>query len=134
MKKEDFKVGQTVWIYLIGNAARDVRAEEERIEEWEVVSVGKKYLRAKKKGWDYGDVKFDMSDNFCQRSDYLPNYELYLTKEALLKELWRRKVRKEIYMSVQYNSNVLKSLGDEELNTIHEILERHGKENERDTF
>ena len=44
MKKEDFKVGQTVWIYPIGNAARDVKAEEERIEEWEVVTIGRKFF------------------------------------------------------------------------------------------
>ena len=99
MKKEDFKVGQTVWIYLIGDAARGKNTDEERIEEWEVVSIGRKYLQAKKKNWNYGSVKFDITNNFRHCTNYSPDYKLYLTKEELLKELWRRKVRDEIRAS-----------------------------------
>lgn len=36
MEKKDFHKGQTVWIYLVGNAARGTKTLEERIQEWEV--------------------------------------------------------------------------------------------------
>ena len=48
MKKEGFKVGQTVYVYLIGDAARRKKTDEKRIEEWEVISIGRKYIKAKK--------------------------------------------------------------------------------------
>lgn len=35
VKKKDFHKGQTVWIYLVGNAARGTKTLEERIQEWE---------------------------------------------------------------------------------------------------
>ena len=68
MKKEDFYKGQTVWVYLIGNAARGKKTTEERIQEWEVVKVGRKYITAKPKsgGWEQ---RFDIektSQSLCQ--------------------------------------------------------------------
>ena len=49
MDLKDFKVGQTVWVQLTGNEARGKHGDE-LIEEWEVVTVGKTYIHAKKNG------------------------------------------------------------------------------------
>lgn len=122
MKKEDFKVGQTVWLYLIGNAARGKNTDEERIEEWEVYSIGRKYIQVKKKNWSSIKIKFDMTDNFRQwNNGYSPDYELYPTEEELLKSLWKRMVKREIQTSM-YTSKTLDKLNDEELETIYGIL------------
>lgn len=45
---KDFKVGQTVYVELTGNASRGKTAEQ-CIEEWEITSVGRKYIRAGRK-------------------------------------------------------------------------------------
>lgn len=45
---KDFKVGQTVYVELTGNASRGKTAEH-CIEEWEITSVGRKYIRAGRK-------------------------------------------------------------------------------------
>ena len=49
MRKEDFKKGQAVWLYLVGNAARGKKDKEERIKEYEVISVGRKYITVQPK-------------------------------------------------------------------------------------
>lgn len=45
MNIKDFKVGQTVYVQLTGNAAK---RSSECIEEWEITSVGRKYIKAGK--------------------------------------------------------------------------------------
>lgn len=125
MKKEDFKVGQTVYVYLIGNAARGKKTDEERIEEWEVVSIGRKYITAKKKGF-YGEERFDSENGFLQDTrGYCRNYELYPTKEELLKMLHRKKLRSEICICIEYHSYVFGEMTDEELETVHNILKKY---------
>ena len=131
MKKEYFKVGQTAYVYLIGNAARGKQTGEERIEEWEVVSVGRKYIQARKKGCDYGIERFDSTDGFRQdRDGYPPEYELYTTKEELFKSLWRRRTKEEIRLKIQYESYLLDRLNDEELGIIYDILEKYFRREE----
>ena len=49
MEIKDVTVGQTVFVELRGDARRYKR-EDELIEEWEVMKVGRKYIQAKKKG------------------------------------------------------------------------------------
>lgn len=125
MKREDFKVGQTVWIYLINDAARGKKTDEERIEEWEVYSIGRKYIQVKKKNWSFSKIKFDMTNNFRQwNNGYSPDYKLYATKEELLKELWRKKVEDEIQKSICALSMIDK-LNDEELETVYNIFKKH---------
>ena len=126
MKKEDFKVGQTAYVYLIGNAARGKNTDEERIEEWEVVSIGRKYITAKKKGSDFGEERFDSKNGFLQDArGYCHNYEIYPTKEELLKMLHRKKLRSEISICIDYHSYVFCEMTDEELETVHAILKKY---------
>ena len=128
MKKEDFKVGQAVYVYLIGNDARGKKTDEERIEEWEAVSIGKRYIQARRNGSDYGVEKFDMKDNFKHKNlifPHWPQYELYPTKEELIMEIHRRKLIKEIDMCMEYHSYVFGEMTDEELETVHDILKKY---------
>ena len=56
MDLKDFKVGQTVWIRLTGNAIRGKRGDE-LIEEWVIDKIGRKYITASKKtGYPKGNV------------------------------------------------------------------------------
>lgn len=67
MKKKDFHKGQTVWIYLVGNAARGTKTLEERIQEW-----GKK-------------------NRICQKIQNSRGHvnEESMTKEQYTKKCWR---------------------------------------------
>lgn len=127
MKREDFHKGQTVYVYLVGNAARYKKTVEERIEEWEVSSVGKKYLTAKR--GDYGlEIKFDMENNFCQVTNLCKDYILYLTEEDLRMDLWRMGARKIIQKCANGCSPILKKLNDEELETVYDIFSKYLEE------
>lgn len=86
MKKEDFHKGQKVWVYLIGDAARGKESIEERIQEWKVVSVGRKYITARPKGRTgaYFNEKFEIENDFQHVYTYgSANYILYLSKEDI---------------------------------------------------
>ena len=83
MKKEEFKKGQTVWVYLIGNAARRV-TEDNRIQEWEVKSVGRKYLTAGPKDGRGWDAKFSMEEDFRNVGEPCEDYKLSLRKQIRL--------------------------------------------------
>lgn len=124
MRKEDFKVGQTAYVYLIGNAARGKKTDEERIEKWIVKLVGKKYITIENK---YGrKEKFNIENNF--RHIYScggENYVLYPTEAALRLDLWRNDTRKTIRKCADLNSGIWKMLNDEELRTIYNILNKY---------
>ena len=100
MKITDFKKGETVWILLTGNMARNKQGTD-RIEEWEVVSVGRKYITAKSKNIKWTEIKFEQKNEdfnyFTQVTPYSPDYSLYKTRkdiEDLLEkeelQLWLR--------------------------------------------
>lgn len=125
MKKEDFHKGQTVWVYLTGNAARYCKTEEDRVREWEVISVGRKYITAKPKagGWE---EKFDIQNNFRHVYDRgTEDYILYLTKEEILKKNKRYKNIEFIEKCCRWDKSVHKKLSDEDLETVVEIFKRY---------
>lgn len=105
MDIKDFKVGQTVWIELTGNASRG-KSGNDLIEEWEVVTVGKKYIHAKRKGFGF-PVKFEKreygySEKIVQKTDCCVDYILYVSKTELEEELERRTLIDEI--SIEFRS------------------------------
>ena len=64
-KKEDFTKGQTVFIYMVGNAARCCKPGiESRIQEWEVKTVGSKYITAVEKKCSFREAKFSIENDF----------------------------------------------------------------------
>ncbi|OUQ46220.1 hypothetical protein B5E64_05530 [Drancourtella sp. An12] len=120
MKKEEFKKGQTVWVYLIGNAARRV-TEDNRIQEWEVKSVGRKYLTAGPKDGRGWDAKFSMEEDFCNVGEPCEDYKLFFTKEDLLAELEAESLRKQIRLFCQA-FNKLERVPLEQLRTAWDAL------------
>lgn len=126
MKKEDFKKGQTVWVYLVGNAARYKKTVEERIREWEVVSVGRKYITAKDKANDFVTAQFEIDNNFREKTNYSVDYILYLTKSELLEYVERRQLIRFIEDRIRRNFGEAcwhTQLTSDDLKEIVEILE-----------
>ena len=95
MNIKDVKVGQSVYIELTGNACRG-KSGAELIEEWEVVSVGRKLIKAKRKGWNdisaitFERREFGFGDHFVEKTDYSVDYIMYANRKDLEDELERR--------------------------------------------
>lgn len=132
MKKEDFHKGQTVWVYLIGDAARGRKTTEERIQEWEVVSVGRKYITARPKGtYRWHDTKFEIENGFrqvytCGTVDYL----LFLSKEDIFNEIWRSETRKYIESFARWERGLVRKMSDEDLRMVSSIFKKYDKDGE----
>ena len=78
MTKQDFRVGQTVYLYHERNHCKESTVEE-RIIETKVISVGRRYLAV-----DYwGRMEFDMTNDFRQKTIYSPEFALYLSKDDI---------------------------------------------------
>ena len=131
MKKEDFHKGQTVWVYLTGNAARGKKTTEERIQEWEIVSVGRKYITARPKGitGTYCDEKFEIQNNFRQVYTYgCADYVLYLSREDILQDVWQSQTREYIRRCARWESPIVGAMSDEDLQTVSEIFRKYDKD------
>lgn len=118
MKKEDFKVGQTVYLRLTGNAARG-RTGDDLIREAKVVSVGRKYITVSP-GY-YGEVKFDSENNFREKTNYCVDHELFLTKQDIADDIEKDKLA--ILIAEKADSYKLKKYPIETLREIKRLLE-----------
>lgn len=128
MKKEDFYKGQTVWVYLIGNAARGRETIEERIQEWEVVTVGRKYITARPKGTCNWEQKFEIQNNFQHVYDRgTADYELHLSKEEIYEQVERAHRIQYIEQFCRWDKRNLYRMDDEDLREIVRIFERYEK-------
>ena len=133
MNIKDLKVGQTVYVELTGNASIG-KAPEQRIEEWEITSVGRKYIKACKK--ESGIFRFettfefqDYNERFVEKSAYSEkNYVLYATRQEIEEKQEKSRLFREIEQRFRYGSQMNVSL--EQLRAIHGILEG-GNENDR---
>ncbi len=126
MEKKDFHKGQTVWIYLVGNAARGTKTLEERIQEWEVVSVGRKYITCRDNNCSWREAKFDIDDDFRHVYKYgTADYILYLSKEDILNEIYKNTLISNIVNTVVYNRSRIRKMSVDDLEVINEILKRH---------
>lgn len=116
MEIKDFTVGQKVWIKLTGNASRG-KSGNDLIQEWEVVSVGRKYVTAKC-GWR--EYKFEVCDynNSClkQVTNYTADYHLYMSKEDIEKELEKSRLFLEV-------SDCFRNFGSERNFTLEQLRE-----------
>ena len=125
MRKEDFHKGQTVWVYLIGNAARARKTTEERIQEWEIIKVGRKYITAKPKsgGWEQ---RFDIENNFRHVYTYgTSDYELHLTEEEIYENVERENRIEYIERFCRTGRRNLCKLSDGELIAVIEIFKQY---------
>ena len=126
MKKEDFHKGQTVWVYLIGNAARGRKTTEERIREWEVTKVGRKYITAKDKSL-YWEAKFDIENNFRHVYDIgTSDYALFLNKEEIYKMINKAEMISYIEDCCRpFGKRSLYKMSDDDLITISDVFKKY---------
>lgn len=131
MNIKDFKAGQTVYVELTGNASRG-KTPEQCIEEWEVSSVGRKYIKARKRsdGRIWGERTFEYRENykrFVEKTDCCVDYILYLTRQEIEEKHEKSRLFREIEQRFRYGSQ--KDISLEQLRAIHGILEG-GKQND----
>ena len=125
MNIKDFKVGQTVYVELTGNASRG-KAPEQCIEEWEITYVGRKYIEAEKKGKNQLRFKtvFEWREehkSFVQKTVHGINYILYPTRREIEEKQEKGILFREIENRFRYGSQ--KDISLEQLRAIHGILE-----------
>ena len=126
MDIEDFKVGQTVYIELTRNASRG-KTKEECIEEWEITSVGRKYIKARKRSEKRGifrEVTFEWRDaykRFVQKTNYCVDYIIYATRQEIEDKHERSRLYNEI-SEVFRGYSASENLTLEQLRKIKEIL------------
>ena len=99
MDLKDFKVGQTVWIRLTGNAIRGKHGDE-LIEEWVIDKIGRKYITASKKtGYPKGIIfekrGYGYEDRFVEKTNYCVDYIMYETEQYIRDEMEKDKIYKK---------------------------------------
>lgn len=123
MKRENFHVGQTVYLFHIGDRGCKTNIEE-RIIETKVVSIGRKYLKVDY--WGKTKMEFDMTDDFREKTIYTPNYQLYLTKE----DIYRVVNTHHLYLVVRHKLNTtLSNIPMEGLQEISAIIDKYSEVN-----
>lgn len=121
MKKEDFKVGQTVYLLACRYVEFDYLRIERRIKEVKVLTVGRRYITI-----DFAaGMRFDMYNDFREDTPYTPTYKLYLSKEDILKDSKRKANIKEISTKITYDNRLLKRMTEEDLQTILTIIRKY---------
>ena len=129
MKKEDFYKGQTVWVYLMGNAARGRKTVEERIQEWEVISVGRKYITARQKDGCRWEAKFDIENDFSHVYKFgSTDYELYLSKDEIYEQVKRSQRIRYIEQFCSWERRNLHRMSDEDLRVVVEVFKKYEQE------
>ena len=123
MDLKDFKVGQTVWIRLTGNAIRG-KCGDELIEEWVIDKIGRKYITASKKTSYPKGIIFEKGygykDRFVEKTDHCVDYIMYETEQEIRDEM----EKDEIYRDVQlfFDSFNKSKLTIEQLRSIKKII------------
>ena len=118
MTKDDFKVGQTVYVLQILNFRKDLTTEE-RIKEAKVLSVGRKYITVD----FWGSTKFDSTKNFKEKTQYSPSYALYLSKDQIFRELHKEQMIKAVYSD--FNFSLLREMQPEDLQVVFDIVNKY---------
>lgn len=125
MNIKDFKAGQTVYVELTGNASRG-KESEQCIEEWEITSVGRKYIKAGKRAYGriWRERTFEYRENykrFVEKTDYCVDYILYLTRQEIEEKHEKSRLFREIEQRFSYG--LQRDISLEQLRAIYGILE-----------
>lgn len=138
MNIKDFKVGQTVYVELTGNASRG-KAPEQCIEEWEITSVGRKYIRARKKenGIFRFETTFEYRESYkrlVEKTDCRVDYILYLTRQEIEEKHEKSRLFREITDLIFEVVTEVRVKSQEYLNSveawwIRKFIDEYGKEN-----
>ena len=123
-KKSDFSVGQTVYLRIIPHSNewrrikdKDLKNPENHIIEATVLKIGNKYITV---SITYRQLKFDVSDNFREVSEYSGNYELYLLKEDIINDIKKENMIQKIRKSFDFFSGF--DFSYEQIESVYNIL------------
>ena len=129
MDLKDFKVGQTVWIRLTGNAIRGKRGDE-LIEEWVIDKIGRKYITASKKTGYPRRIVFEKrgygyEDRFVEKTDYCVDYIMYETEKEIRDEMEKDEIYRDIRLF--FDSFNKSKLTLEQLRSIKKIIDEESE-------
>lgn len=123
MKKEDFKPGQTVYLLPVRFTAFDYLRIEKQIIEAQVLSVGRKYITC-----DFGrTIKFDITNDFREVTNYSISYRLFLSKEDIQADFKRRQMEERISTAFHFPNHVARKMTFDELETVFNIVKKYSK-------
>lgn len=94
MNKTDFHKGQKVYLYSLPSARYSNTGP--CIFERQVISVGSKYITVADANSHIEPIKFDIHDDFRQKTDYSPSYKLYLSEQDIYDDIERKQLFQEI--------------------------------------
>ena len=129
MNLKDFKVGQTVWIRLTGNAVRGKHGDE-LAEEWVIDKIGRKYITASKKtGYPKGIIfekkGYGYEDRFVEKTNYCVDYIMYETEQEIRDEMEKYKIYRDVQLFFdRFNKNKLTL---EQLRSIKKIIDEESE-------
>lgn len=122
MKKEDFTPGQTVYLLPLRMMMWEYLRIEKQIRETKVVSVGRKYITV-----EYANIKFDITNDFREVTNYAIAYKLYLSKEDIKNDCKRRQMEERVATAFHFPNSITRKMTLEELQTVFDIVKKHTK-------
>ena len=122
MKKEDFKPGQTVYLLPARMMKWEYLRIEKQIRETKVTSVGRKYITV-----EYNNIKFDITNDFREVTQYSIEYKLFLSKEDIKNDFKRRKMEERITTAFHFPNHVTRKMTFDELETVLNIVKKYMK-------
>lgn len=122
MKKEDFKPGQTVYLLPVRMMKWEYLRIEKQIRETKVVTAGRKYITV-----EYGNIKFDITNDFREVTNYSIEYKLYLSKEDIKNDIKRRQMEERINTAFHFPNHVARKMTFDELETVFNIVKKYSK-------
>lgn len=94
--KNDYVVGNTVYLLFIGGYGTEKKDPEKVIFEAKIKAVGRKYITVRK---GVIEIRFEYdkeTESIWQKYDYGRDFEIYTTKEKALEALNKKKLEKDI--------------------------------------
>lgn len=132
MQKE-FEIGQKVFIRRVQYVVRGIN-QNERIEEWEISRIGRKYIYAKKENSSIEVAFYESKGKWLEKTDYGISYVLYKSKQEIQDEMEREILIRNISSFFQ-NYFLKEELSLEQLRKIKEIIDEVRRlKNDRDSF
>lgn len=117
---KDMNVGDIVYCKLMANAALN-KKRNELIEEWEIVTIGRKYVTAVEKGQKYPrKIQFRIDRDYAENTVYSVSRQLYADKQEILDNL--EKVENLEWIRRQFNCYGQPKYSLDQLKRIKEIL------------
>jgi len=121
----DIKIGQTVWIKKINNAARYLDNKNSAIEDYissgTIVSIGRKWFTVNSDS--VFDERFDISTGHNDGKGYCSNYIAYQSKQDIYDEVEYSNLKNKIsHEFCGYGQKTYSELALAKLRLINEII------------